>query len=211
LFREIASGNYRKQKCTVRAECAVPSDAACSAQGNLVPKGLKGNFSVLMLPHCLYRRTEKANLETTNTEIWMAKKRTKDCYQLAGRSGLWLTSASAHVKLPGGAGGRGGVTVGQRKSSAPLQSRACICNATRCCKECGIVRILKIPTVGIRLYICTAHTAVLFQSSAAIYCQTQHVGYWQEHATLATCFGSHCSHLQALRKPQTNTDYCTWL
>jgi hypothetical protein len=61
------------------------------------------------------------------------------------------------------------------------------------------------------VYICTVHTAVLFQSLAAIYCQTQHVKYYQEHTTLVTCFGLHCSHLQALRKPRTNTSYCTWV
>jgi hypothetical protein len=29
----------------------------------------------------------------------------------------------------------------------------------------------------IEVYICTVHTAVLFQSLAGIYCQTQHVEY----------------------------------
>jgi hypothetical protein len=53
---------------------------------------------------------------------------------------------------------------------------------------------------GRYLYICTVHTVLLFESLVAAYCQTQHVKYWQGHTTSATCFGSHCSLLQALRK-----------
>jgi hypothetical protein len=44
------------------------------------------------------------------------------------------------------------------------------------------------------------HTAVLFQILVGVYCQIQHDKYFWEHTTSAICFGSYCSHLQALRK-----------
>jgi hypothetical protein len=56
-----------------------------------------------------------------------------------------------------------------------------------------------------------AFTSVIKTSLVGVYCQTQqHVKCWWEHTTSATCFGSYCSHLQALRK-RSNTDHCTWV
>ena len=40
--------------------------------------------------------------------------------------------------------------MGRRKSAAPLQTRACFCNATKCSEECGIGRIVAIPNGDIR-------------------------------------------------------------
>jgi hypothetical protein len=48
--------------------------------------------------------------------------------------------------------------------------------------------------------VCSVHTVVLFQSSIAVYRQTQHVKYCYEHTTSATCFGLLCSHLQVFCK-----------
>jgi hypothetical protein len=49
-------------------------------------------------------------------------------------------------------------------------------------------------------FIFIVHTAVLFQSLVGVYRLTQHVRYCYKHTTSATCFGLHCSHLQALPK-----------
>jgi hypothetical protein len=59
-------------------------------------------------------------------------------------------------------------------------------------------KLHELSEVGPFVHICTVHTIVLFQSLVGVYRRTQHVKYCYEHTISATCFGLHCSHLQAV-------------
>ena len=123
----------------MRADCGV----LCTARGNLMLKGLNGNFCALMLLHCFHCCTVKASLEQRTLRFEWQK------------ANQGLLSVSKQIRLIVGLSfvftcEVGRVKVGRRKSVAPPHTRACFCNATKCSEECGIGRIVAIPNGDIR-------------------------------------------------------------